>query len=359
MMRVIEVRLPEGPARQRGAAYGRTVSNELRNSARLYAGAFRDLGVGDADVDRVVAASAETIPEYAPELWQELQGLVEGSGASMRDLLLLNARTEILAYSDAPQTECSTVVALGPGRAPSTMQTWDWQAELAPTGTMLEIPLGHRVVRTFTETGMLGKIGVTHGLGVHFNILNHASDRGDAGVPVHVLMRMILDRAETVDEAIEIARATPVSASTVLTVVQPQSNLGDAHAVSIELSPAGVAVVGPDDGLLAHTNHFLDPALAEGEARAEEGSTTKPRYRHTVDQRDALLAVRDPYAMAEAFCGSAGDDAPVCMRPKPGAPRYERWESLITIALDVEAAAMDWAVGPPSGFTPDRVARFE
>ncbi|WP_293694637.1 C45 family peptidase [uncultured Agrococcus sp.] len=358
-MRVIEVRLPEGTPEQRGAVYGRAVSSELHESVRLYRVAFRDLGIRDAEVDRVVAASAEMIPDYAPDLWQELQGLAEGSGASMRDLLLLNARTEILAYSDRPQTECSTVVALPPGRTPSTMQTWDWQGELAPTGTLLEIPLGHRVVRTFTETGMLGKIGVTEGLGVHFNILNHESDRTDAGVPVHVLMRMILDRAETVEEAVEIARATPVSASTVLTVVQPGSDLGDAHAVSIELSPAGVAVVEPEDGLLVHTNHFIDPSLAQGEANPDDASTTKQRYRHTAEQRDALLTARDPYAMAEAFCGSVGENAPVCMRPKPGAARYERWESLITIALDVEAAAMDWVVGPPSGFAPGRAARFD
>ncbi|SFS09359.1 isopenicillin-N N-acyltransferase like protein [Agrococcus baldri] len=361
-MRVIELRLTDASPQSRGEAYGTSVAVHVRDVIERYRQAYATLGVPAGVAEEIAAASIAPTRVWAPEQAAELDGIAAGAGVPLLDLMLLNARTEILSHAPAPPTECSTVVALHPGRHPQTLQTWDWNGDLVPTAVLLEGLVGGRVVRTFAEAGMLGKIGVARqpgspGLGVHFNILHHRSDRSAVGVPVHVVMRRILDEARDLDEAIAIARSAPLGASTVLTVIEGESERRHARAASLELSPAGVGVVEPDGGFLAHTNHYLDPALAEGEA-ARASSTTWRRLLHTLVQREPIMAATDAVAMAGAMCGSAGADAPVCVVAAPDAAFAERWSTLLTASLDVEAAAIDWFAGPPSGLTAATVRRF-
>ncbi|HET8867006.1 MAG TPA: C45 family peptidase [Agrococcus sp.] len=372
---MIELRLTDASPRLRGRAYGAAVAAEVREAIERYRQAFATLGVPAGVAEEIAAGSIDVTRGWAPEQAAELEGVAEGAGVPLADLMLVNARTEILAHAPAPPTECSTVVALHDDRRPQTLQTWDWNGELVPTAVLLEAHVGERVVRTFSETGMLGKIGVARGaggpgIGVHFNILHHASDRSAIGVPVHVVVRRILDEATGLDDAIAIARSAPLGASTVLTVVEgasdphggtgPTANAehhGAARAASLELSPAGVGVVEPTGGFLAHTNHYLDAALAEGEA-ARATSTTHVRLEHAAAQRDAIMASQGAVELAGAMCGAAGAEAPVCVRAAPGAPFAERWSTLLTASLDVEETAIDWFAGPPSGLTAATVRRF-
>lgn len=367
-MRVSEVRLTDASPRLRGQAYGRAVGERVRRTVELYRKAYEVLGVPRGVAVEVATGSIDAVRDWAPAQGDELEGLAEGAELRIADLMLLNARTEILAHAPAQPSECSTVVALHDDRRPQTLQTWDWNDDLTPTGVLLEAQLGDRVVRTFAETGMLGKIGVARGtgvpggLGVHFNILHHASDCSAVGVPVHVVMRRILDEASGLDAAIELARSAPLGASTVLTVVEGRSpsgadERGVGRAASLELAPEGVGVVEPVEGFLAHTNHYLDAALAGGEA-TRDTSTTYVRLEHTLAQRERLMAATDAVSMASAMCGAAGADAPVCVVTAPGAAFADRWSTLLTASLDVESAAIDWYAGPPSGLTAETLRRF-
>lgn len=361
-MRVIEVRLTDAAPHSRGRAYGTAVAGHVRDAIGRYRQAYATLGVPTGAAERVASGSIEATRAWAPDQAAELEGIAHGAGVPLIELMLLNARTEILAHAPAPPTECSTVVALHGGRRPQTLQTWDWNADLAPTAVLLEELVGGRVVRTFAETGMPGKIGVARapgaaGIGVHFNILHHRSDRSAVGVPVHVVMRRILDEATGLDGAIALARSAPLGASTVLTVVEGESDRGHARAASLELSPEGVGVVEPTAGFLAHTNHYLDASLAEGEA-ARATSTTQVRLEHALAQRDALMAAHGAVELAAAMCGARGADAPVCVRSEPDAAFAERWSTLLTASLDVDATAIDWFAGPPSGMTAATVQRF-
>ncbi|WP_175414030.1 C45 family autoproteolytic acyltransferase/hydolase [Agrococcus sp. SGAir0287] len=362
-MKVAELRLPSTDAVSRGVAYGSALAAPIRETIARYRDAYEVMGVPDGVAETVAAGSIAAVRAWAPAIADELEGVARGADVPIDDVMLLTARTEILAHApSANALECSTIVALPEGRRPMTMQTWDWHGELAPTGVLLEVPLADRVVRTFTETGMVGKIGVARtadgrGLGVHFNILHHVSDRSAVGVPVHVVARRILDEAATLDEAIAIARDAVVGASTVLTIVEAAVDGGPARAACVELSPARVATVEPADGYLAHTNHFLDAGLAEGEATSDT-STTGPRLEHALAQRDGALAATDAVSLAAAMCGDAGADAPVCVRAQPAADLADRWETLLTASLDVEAGAIDWLAGPPSALDAATVRRF-
>ncbi|MER6004704.1 C45 family peptidase [Nonomuraea angiospora] len=335
--------------RARGKELGTHRSKAIRANLSGYTDLFTVAGATAAQVRTWGELSLERTADWAPHLTEEIAGIARGAGLEPWQVAVVNARTEILAAIDATgEGECSTSVVLpGAGEAPRTVQTWDWHDHLrdAPMLWELEPRPGH-VVRTFTEAGALAKIGVnTGGLGIHFNILRHDSDTADLGVPVHLIARRILDEATTVEEAADIARSATVSASTVITAVT------SSDAASIEISPAGVAVIPPEpDGVLQHCNHFLDPALARDERHSTDRPSTYARFQHLRANTEGLSS-DDHTKRALAMLSHGPEEAPVCAHPDQTMPINQRWETVATIALDLVAARLRVHQGGPCQVT--------
>jgi isopenicillin-N N-acyltransferase-like protein len=333
----------------RGRALGAARRAGIRATWDGYDALFRASGADPELVRRVAAEALEETRAWAPALADEIAGVAAGAGLDVWRIAALNARTEVLAAAGAAsRAECSAFVARGaPGEPPRTVQTWDWHDHLRGglLATRLEPRPGH-AVHLFTEMGIVGKIGLNGaGLGLHFNILAHADDGGPTGVPVHVVARRILDDATTIDEATALAASAPVSASTVLTVVTFDGRSGAARG--LELSPAGLAVLEPDgDGVLLHTNHFLDPELARGERHGPEDPGTYGRLDELARRTPALRAAADPTARASALLDHR-EATPLCCHPEPGAGAGDRWETLLTAALDLGAGELLLHEGGP------------
>ncbi|WP_338802267.1 C45 family peptidase [Pseudomonas sp. RSB 5.4] len=343
----------------RGQQIGTTWAAQIRQTVALYLDFFNQVGVPLAQVQAIGEASLQTLQGWCPSLAEELVATAEGAGVPLWQLASLNARTEILAVMPAStEGECSTAVFAPHGAlAPRSIQTWDWHDSLVPNGLILQLTTAAGMtVKLFTEFGMLGKIGVNSaGLGLHFNILHHVSDNGSAGVPVHAIARRILEEASSVDEAIALARSARVSASTVLTVFSREDS--SPRAVSIEMSPAFTAVVRPDaEGWITHTNHFLDPELSLGE-RTPDASTTYARFDH-VNAALQNMASGNLSHRADAMCGEAGEDAPICFHPDLSMPATERWETLLTIGIDTENSVLEYAAGNPKQLARNGYLRF-
>lgn len=343
----------------RGRQVGERWAEQIRRTVSLYLDFFNQVDVAPERVRSLGEGSLGALEGWCPGLAREVAGLAEGAGLPLWQLAALNARTEILAVMPTPpEGECSTAVHAPLGdQAPRTIQTWDWHDSLVPQGLMLQL-LGSTglEVKLFTEFGMLGKIGVNSaGLGLHFNILHHASDNDAAEVPVHAVARRVLEEARSVDEAIDLARSARVSASTVLTVFSRHDRAP--RAASIELSPQATAVVLPDaDGWITHTNHFLAPELVPGE-RTLDVSTTYARLDH-VNANRARMTGATLASRAEALCGGLGDAAPICFIPDLSLPPTERWETLLTLGIDTERFALEYAAATPQALARDGHLRF-
>lgn len=327
-----------------GRRYGQHWSPQLHAARDSYLRLFQQSGV-TAEQARNVAEECRTLVEvHAPGIAEEFRGVADGSGLALTDVHLLTARTEILARM-TPSMECSTVVFVpADATPPRTLQTWDWHETLSNETIVRRLHTGPARVVTFAEFGQPAKIGVNdRGLGVHFNILHHRSDGSQAGVPVHVLARMILDEAHDVAGAVAIARSVPLAASSVLTVVAFDGTTPEAAA--IEVTPAGVAVLhAPRGRTMAHTNHFLDAGLAAGEYSPYE-TTSVPRYRCLTEAGD-LAAIEDDRERALAF--GAIPDAPISVRARPEQPEHLRWETKLTVALDVAGGSIAFAAAAPA-----------
>ncbi len=373
-MEITTVTLVGSTARERGTQLGAEQAESIRESTRLYLDFFLTQGLDESRVRAIAESCYVQLAEWAPSLAEELAATAEAADVELWQLAAVNARTEVLSVLP-PETEgeCSTAVFVpGGGSAPQTIQTWDWLHFLCPTGHLVEFRPDSRgerstgseltggtaagLVRMFTEPGVLGKIGVNDaGIGVHFNILHHTSDRGVEGVPVHAIARRVLDEATSIDEAEQIIRSARPSASTVLTVTQ--SAAGARQAACFEISPERVSVVLPGaDGWLIHTNNFIAQDQLSGEATRDR-STTYARLAHLAEQQTAMsgLAFEE---RARGMCGEAGLSAPVCFTPSPDEPLSEQWATLMTIGLDLEAAAIDYYPGPPSELFEASGSRF-
>lgn len=349
--------ITERDPRTRGMAIAGQGAAYVRANLDDYVRLFHAVGVDDARLRVFGTQAAEALAEWSPALHAEMCGVAAGCDLHEWQLGLLNGRTEVLAAVGAVgEGECSTAVYLPAAGAPRTIQTWDWHDELAADRLVVRhVADSGLTVRYFTEFGMLAKIGLNDaGLGLHFNILNHASDSGPIGVPVHAVARRVLDQATTIAEAVDIAASATLSASTVLTVATYDGERGD--AACIELSPAGQAVVRPDDGILVHTNHFLDAGLARGDLVPSSASTYR-RLKQVRERRD-LVSAADPLRRTEALRVHEVDGAPVCCHPDPEVSFDQRWESLLTMVLDLDRGMLDFHDGRPCDVRADSWQTF-
>ena len=339
---------PAGP-RDRGRDFGAAHPVQIRATADAYAALFAATAGYPVDLRPFGQQALTAIRRFSAAAASEIEGIADGAGLPAETVAAINARTEVLAALRAGgRGECSTVVRLGgPGEAPVALQTWDWHDVFADSWLVwtIEHPDGH-TVQTLTEYGILGKIGVSSaGLGLNLNILHHGHDGGPIQVPVHVLARSLLDSARDIGQALALIGGTAVSASSALTLTALDA--GEPIAITAEVFPGGPRYVRPrPDGLLLHTNHFLDPHAAEHEQETRIGPDSFLRFA-VLERRLARRTGDDQAALLAAMGSHCGANGAVCCHPDPAAALGDRYQTLATVSLDPAAGAMTvWAGGP-------------
>lgn len=356
-MQVITHRLTATDPIERGHEYGHAAAPEIRQAIERYRTHFLTFGLTAPTLADAGIAAVDALRNWRPTAARELLAVAAAADVAVPDLGILTARTEVLALTNLAPDECSAMAA-APEHGPAwSMQTWDWVPDLAPVGLLVEFPGAERTVRTFTEPGMPAKIGVNSaGLGLQFNILHHATDGNHVGVGVHSVARSVLEEADTLVEAHQIAASAPVSASSVFTIVSIGSGDRGAEVGCLEITPAGVELLPGTEGFIAHTNHLVANRLRDGER--SPSTTTAARLEHLNRQRDALLTTRTFADRTAAACGVLGGDAPICITADPAAARTEQSATLLTIGTDPAAGSLEWSVGAPAVVGREAAGRF-
>ncbi|HET8757886.1 MAG TPA: C45 family peptidase [Solirubrobacteraceae bacterium] len=245
-----------------------------------------------------------------PDLVAELEGIASGAGVPLEALVRLQARTELMGGP-----ECSLL-----GRPGAVAQNWDWHPDVVPLVWVVEQP-GGRWFATLTEAGMVGKIGLSSaGLCAGLNFLRCSEDGGLDGVPIHVLLRMLLERVDALDAAVELLTSARVSASSCITVASAD------EVVAVEVSPGGAHVIrGPE---VLHTNHFLDGPPAGTDLEAAEDATTFER----------LEDLRRTGSLSSPV---------VCRHDDPAVPWPDRVATLASVVMEPGVPRLCVADGPP------------
>jgi isopenicillin-N N-acyltransferase like protein len=333
----------------RGLEFGRAHAAEIRANIAIYHGMFETQAGGRFDTTSAGNDALAATKAFAPDLYEEMLGMADGTGVDPALIGMLNARTEILALlKAATRGECSAVIHVPrDSAAPTAVQTWDWYYALRHAWLVWEIPLADgSVTKTMTEYGIVGKTGMnTRGLGLLFTILHHRNDGGRIGVPVHVVARLVLDTAPDIARAAQLVASADVSASSSINIVSYEH--GVSQAMTVELHPGGPGFVLPDmRGFLIHTNHFLAPGLAEFDTEPKNYPDTL--LRHNLLQRK-MAALEEPSAESVllAMASHSGGTGAVCCHHDSRSPAAAQYETLSTVSLDLSKGEFHVHAGGP------------
>ena len=125
----------------RGRVHGETLSAQIGQNLERYLKRFELLGF---DRDAVLSESAKWAEALRPKdtvFWEEIDGVVQGSGCSLDEITLLNVRYELLVnmmksnvLHQATAMDACTSFAVLPERSKTgeTMigQNWDWVKDI-------------------------------------------------------------------------------------------------------------------------------------------------------------------------------------------------------------------------------------
>jgi isopenicillin-N N-acyltransferase-like protein len=336
----------EGTARERGIGFGEAQRAAVERTLVAYERLFREAGGLDCAAVRSFGERVgERLGAEHPEAHEEIAAIARGACVDEPLLMAVNARTELLAGAEPP--ECSAIGVLPERCGGRTLlaQNWDWHPDLRESVVLWTIvePDGRWLV-TMTEAGILAKIGLnSRGLGLCVNILNCSADGGPGGIPVHVLMRLLLQRCDAVAAAGALLEASEGSGSSCFNVGSPGA------LACYEVSPAGVARIEPEDGVLLHTNHFLEPPGDAEEVHRLDSPSTRVRLEELDRRVRSAPGQLDAAAVKDALRSHDAGPNGVCCHD-PDNERYaDRTETLVSVCLDLEQLRFEISEGAPCG----------
>ncbi len=251
---------------ERGRQYGAQAASRVRKGIQHYGAQLARLGLEPAGVAALVRSYLPIIARFDEDYIEEFKGIAAGAEVPFEDIVLLNARTEILKLAQRPDLRASlvvhdgcTAVAVMPRATASGRlihaQNWDWKAECAETAVVLRIRREDGPdILTFTEAGGLARSGFNSaGIAMTANYLQSDRDYRTLGVPLALIRRKALQQSYLA-AAMKAVYATPKSAA---------NNMMLSHfagvCINFECAPDETFQLHPQDGLLIHANHFVSP----------------------------------------------------------------------------------------------------
>jgi hypothetical protein len=256
-----------GKPRERGRQYGGKFRDGIRAflDREIYR-AFLDKPASKDDMLSYAGACAGTVRTYSPVIHDELEGMAEGSGLSLEELVLITLHEELFHRGPLPKHGHCTAVAVGPpdvadGRT-YVGQTWDWMESVAGVSSVLhwKRPEGPSLL-AYAYPGLWVGAGLNSaGLALCWTsaALGNKALTARVGIPSYVLLTHLLYQETLRDAVAEAKRATHAGWFTFV-LADGRGNL-----VNIEGSPQDLAVE-EHRGRLARVDYGSRPMTGTAE----------------------------------------------------------------------------------------------
>ena len=352
-----------GDAREIGVQHGRAAKAHVAHNVDAYRRRFTEWGHIPRDEVRLRAeAYRQVIEDASPDYAAAMEGIAEGAGQDVLDIVAINVRYEMMYSEFAERGKrrlagplagggCTSFALLPQFTASGHLiigQNWDWVPE---SQGLLVRTHGHGPDQlAFTEAGIVGaKIGLNDaGIGLAINGL--VSDRDSWSpprVPFHVRCAQIL-AARSLRDAQGAITEKKRSCSANFLIAQG----GNSGAiVDVEAAPDNECVLLPTRGYLVHTNHFLDPdALGIWQPLAEDRPSTMTRFARIHDvmrsweAKNRSVSVEDLKRILRNHTGAPNS---LCRHPDVSLPSDDRYETVVSVIMDLDAKEMYVASGTP------------
>ena len=290
------------------------------------------------------AAAAFRVPieVHAPFLWEELDGLARGSGVSTNELLLLQARAEVLRAlkprPSPPSPECTTFAVGGRRTANGGVlfgQNVDLVPFMADFGVVVrQHPADAPPTLLYTSAGLLGHNGLNEaGVGICANFVDDPSGWGE-GLPRYLLSRLAL-REESAKAALAAALAPPRAASRNLLIADRSGDFIDAECLRTR-----VGVIRGADDMLVHANHLESPELASLDTPTENSRCRRTRLQELIEGASEPLTVE---RIRTFYRDHAGRPHSLCAHPFEG----RNVQTVASVIGDLEALELHVTKGAP------------
>jgi isopenicillin-N N-acyltransferase-like protein len=326
-----------GSPRERGRQHGKAVPERIKRGIAMYAEALLRNGVDWAHLERRAEAMVPIVEAFDPAYVEEMRGIAEGSGQPFAGIMLMNARTEMVAAARKQHVQqhfpdgCTAALALPEASADGVLlhgQNWDWRAECAETGVVLRIrrddgPKPGPDILTFTEAGGLARSGLNSaGIGLTANALDCDRDyqRGP-GVPLPFIRRKVLESAYLA-EAVRTIFATPKLGSNHMALSHALRH-GGGEAFGFECAPDETFWLAPEHGVYVHANHWIceaarakvkDTGLQESPCSIYRDRRVREHLAQRLDGGRGKLSLDD---LRAAFFDDYAAPWSVCRPPRP------------------------------------------
>jgi len=322
------MRFPEltisGTPDERGNAHGVALSAEIEATIDYYATIFKKTS---AEIFDRAKHFQSIIHKYNPAYCEEIEGIA--AGAKIKEPLwiyALNSRSEILALDASVNVnECTAL-----GFQPTALlgQNWDWGRRLEKLAVLMQIRLSKdHTIQMLTEPGIIGKIGLnSNGIGTCLNILliNKVLD----GVPIHIVLRAILE-SHTLEEAkIAIQKSGCGKASNILFGNQ------DGNFNYVEFAGDESFSRQSKEQYIIHTNHYLEKPINPDEGDFRDSYT---RYR-VANEKASTLRNFTIDEMKAILTDQSNREYPIWCTYEPNDDLQEVG-TVATIAMDLEITA--------------------
>ena len=250
-----------GSAHECGVKYGKTAKKQIRYNVDYYIGLWgRICGMTEREALKKASSTADPIRKYDAGIYEEIEGIAEGSGSKLEEILALNTRYELLfSQVKLAPGECTALAALPDATTVGhtlLAQNWDYR----PGSRMAASPLrsgrrGSPSVLLHTEAGTVGHKGVnSHGIGIIVNALVSDNDHFE---PTPADPRAVQEGPEQQKHATRRCSASsPRRGAVSSNVIIAQAG---GVAVDLEMNPLDTSIMVPENGYIAHTNHFIGP----------------------------------------------------------------------------------------------------
>lgn len=329
-----------GTPYQRGVAHGSRFRSEIASILDRDLMRLPEKELSEARM-RAVAAF-EAIRKRAPQVAEELEGIAQGAGRTIPEIVLRSGFELLKPFSD---TGCSAL-AVKTKFGGIVAQNWDGlpfkHSDLALFLHFSQSEFQFAVVASF---GGLGVVGMNNrGLALVNNDLVLKASRD--GIPSQVVRRLILDTTDIKSAASMIASLPHMGGRSYLLA----DRAGDIAAV--EVSAKSGANFLPSADLYLHTNNALLPVtcLEEDEktlfdiypsSAARLTALQIAAARENLDVNGVMCALRDESGAPNAVCKTASADEPT--------------ETAFSVVMDCARGEMHLAAGKPSVSTYQKI----
>ncbi len=332
-----------GNHRSIGRALGEQARERVQAHLEVALAALAADGLSRARVNDLALEYRPFVRDAAPGLDEEVVGLAEGAGLTVGEAYALQLRAELRERARRRDPECSCFVALSPAtrdRRPLLAQNADLPAAYRELLLVVELtpPAGPPVLMV-TAAGQVSYLGV-NGAGLAVGAAFVTCPGWRPGFPRYLLTRVALRERRAADAVAAVTRLARASSRALLLVDAG----GEGEAV--ELTPSDQALLPAEEGVLAHTNHFLAPRLQREERLAGQAlRNSQARLARLRELLHAEAGALDVAACQRILRDREGPPHALCRAP--GDAPGEEVATVVSLVAEPVARRLWVAPGPP------------